>query len=76
MKDMNDLDICAIFNDGEFDTFDRKVLNFILNYPIEKIHDGELRAIAIATRQSLEILSSKLTDMIKAQINQKTEHLD
>lgn len=73
---MNNADICRIMDDGEFDVSDRKVLRFIFNHPIEKIHDAELRTVAITTRQSFEILFAKLLEIIEAGKNSHAETID
>ena len=52
------------------------VLNLLFNNPIEKIHNAELRTVAIATRQSFEILFSLLQMMLESNTNSNSKELD
>lgn len=56
---MNDNDIRENFVLDEND-INRSILNFLFNFPIEKIHNQDLRVTAITTRQSFEILRNSL----------------
>jgi len=63
MNDMNDADIRKNLLLDEKD-INQSVLNFLFNFPIEKIQNQDLRVTAITTRQSFEILRDNLFKIV------------